>query len=272
MTGPKVETDQENQEIPPIDTTQPNTESDPFAAQREEVRRQALAEANNIYSGAVREVEQRAMALQRQLDAATTQKNNPPADDPSAFLQNPQSQVRDIVRTEMRDTVAPLNEFMMEFRRTSQYDQIKSRLRIHPQLGPVLSTVEPYLDQQYQSLNPLNDSSVAGLIMGLYGQITAGFLANPLGASNVNGGNGSPPIQNHNQNNRPNSNPMPNSNPAPIPPKSNKRNIGEPTEQQRKVMKMNGIETFEEYMDWTESDGTVESMRKIAEKYKKAGA
>lgn len=240
MTGPAVTSDQNSNETNTTEQQDSNVNNDPFAAERVAIRQAALNEAAAIYQPLIQDHERQRQTLEQRLNSVPTVQT---PDDPSSFLQNPQSEVRSIIKNELEQSLAPLNSFMHSFQKQNVYAQIKQQIKVHPHLSNVLPQVESYLDQQYQMLNNLDANSVSGLMMTILGQINAGFLA-PLGGGNNQNNNNN----NNNTQRQPNPSPNTNVNPPVNAPRSNDPNMREPTENERAVMKMNGFKDFAEYL------------------------
>jgi len=228
-------------------TEQPVT--DPFAAQREEVRQAALREAAAAYNGALQDAERRATQANQRVQELERTKQVEIKNDPTQFLANPQQEVTQIVKRELAEAIAPLNQFAQQFQNQNLYGQIKSQLRIQQGLDKVMPQVEGYLDQQYIHLNPLNAGAVAGLMMTILGQIQAGFLA-PLVAQTQTITTGKP---------------LPNPSLVPSPPKVPDKQPDtavELTENQRRVARIQGM-TDAEYVSWMNSSGNINEDRQI---------
>jgi hypothetical protein len=243
-------------------TQQPDSNVDPFAAEREalsaKIRQEVLTEAAQTYNPALSEANRERDRLAQRVQELEQARNTPTPqdDDPSAFLANPQSSIRDIIQKELAATVGPLNDFRAQIERQNGYASIKAQLKMHPQFSAIIPQVEGYLDAEAMNLNPLNPGAVAGLAMTILGQITAGFRQ-PLIAQAP-----TPTPQR--------GNPLPNptipSSPPVAPPVKQGNEIVL-TETERRVAKMQGFPDTAEghklYIAFRDNDGRIDTLRGI---------
>jgi hypothetical protein len=252
MSAPNIVVTKKEEKPTQTSTTEQQAseqQADPFAAEREKVRNAAIAEAAGAYGSALQDAERRANQASQRIAELERDRASVPKkpDDPTAFLANPQTNIREIIREELAATAGTINQFMQQQSAATAYQQIKAQLRIQPGLDKVMPQVEAYLDQQYIHLNPLNAGAVAGLAMTLLGQVTAGFLQ-PLVKTE------SAPVK-----------PLPNPSlqpSAPVKPEPTKTTAVELTEQQRRIARIQGM-TDEEYAAWMGSTGIITDDRKI---------
>lgn len=247
-----------DQEGNPTDTTLPpvtEENTDPFAEQRAQVvaeaRQAALAEAATVYGQAAQDAERRAREAEAKLaERAAAAPAAPTQIDSTEFFSDPQRHTRQIIQEELRSSVGPLNQFMQQTQQQNQYQAIKSQLSMHPQLAPYMGQISNQLDMEAQYLQAVNQQSVAALAFNIIGRAMAGVIPGVA----LNGGvTQAAPV-------------IPGAPPQVAPSAAVvKKQTGvkiELNEHQRAVARMNKL-TDEQYIKWTESDGSITSLREI---------
>lgn len=160
-----------------------------------------------FYIGAARAQEGRINELVGRVDALSAPKDPTPASPDSkalnqAFYEKPFETVRDVVRREVSEAIAPLKEFTSSFAAGNELDRLKMELKADPRLAAVFQIGEAHIDQLVR--NALNGGAklTRELIMGAVssvkggidlGWISAGPLA-PPGAPAPAGGPAPEPI------------------------------------------------------------------------------
>lgn len=229
----------------PTDTTEQQV-TDPFEQARAEARQAALAEAAGVYGSAIQDAERRAREAQEQLNAARVSTQTPPKTVESAeYFADPVSHTRNLIREELAQAVAPLNELARQTQNQNTYMQVKQQLRMHPQLGPHFAAIESVLDQEARYLNQIDVNSVGALAVNIIGRANLGMIpgvalgapARPVAPPQV------PPAAPRN---------VPTAPTTPV----------ELTEDQRRLARMNGM-TDEQYIAFTNNDGSLATLRGI---------
>ena len=218
---------------PPIQPTEqptnsPIDENDPLVKLLMESARQANARADAA--------EQRANRIEERL-------NNPPSPPPPAktldqiraeFFDNPEEANRRVVREEMDRQMAPIMEFIGQFKKQSEgdklIDQFKSDVRFASKWNQQL---ENYVRQQISTLPPgsVNSNMVGMIVLTGLGMQASGMLETPT-----------VPVPNNPTPTNPRSSmPIPpHMNPSPIPPNanpSNRPNVRQLTEDERRLFR-----------------------------------
>lgn len=249
MTGPAISTTE-----PQVTETATQNEpvADQFAAEREATRQATIAEAAATYNPVIQQNARERAELQRQIDELRTA-NAPRAEPVSGadFLQDPSRHIASIVAAEIRNQVAPLNDFVQQTQRQSAYTNLKNQLRMDPGFAAILPQIEAELDQQASGLNPMRIEAIAMMAQTLYGQKAMRGLLTPVPTIPLN----TQPVVNRPVNPSPTPSAPANNTQAPVV----KVNL---TEDERRIARFNNM-TDEQYHAYMHSDGSVADMAKI---------
>lgn len=114
---------------------------------------------------------------ERQIQQLQQQQQQPQQPQKSAdelkqeFYNNPVA----VIQNEVRNAIAPLNDFMLQFRQQDEYSRIKNNYRNNPQFAQIFPSIEPLLDQAMQGA-PVNDANVRTAIFSILGAAQVGLV------------------------------------------------------------------------------------------------
>lgn len=99
-------------------------------------------------------------------------------EDAQAFFAKPHEQVRDIVRREIAEAVAPLKEFTQSLGRESAYDKLKNTFRNDAQFKDIFPEIEGAVDTMVsKQKGEINQSTMMTIVLSAIGakHVTGGF-------------------------------------------------------------------------------------------------
>lgn len=255
MSSP-IQPEQTSTTEPQVTEPQVTEADDPFAEEREkiraQVRQETLAEAAQVYGGALSEAEKRAREYEERLKTTSQASTTPVKQvDSTEFFTDPHTHTRELVRQELAAAVGPLNDFVAQQRNQSAYQMIKQQLSMNPQLAPHMASISHQLDLEAAQLQVINQNTVGMLAINIIGRAVAGFLPGVT----LGGTTAAPVAQIPQRMSAPPQ--VPPASPATAKPVTQKIEL---TEQQLAVARMNG-QTPEQYIAWTNSDGNINTLR-----------
>jgi hypothetical protein len=182
---------------------------------------------------------------QYQNQPPTAQQQQVEEDDPTEFFKKPQSEISGIIQREVREAVAPLMEFVQGYRATAEIDKKINHFKSVPELaGKIDGVIENHLRQIFsQPGAQLNDETFKLAVFSTLGMRAAGMLgdSNPAPTQQP-----TQPVQENKMTVPPHIRPT---NPAAAKLPAGGTNK-QPTEIEKKIMRMNGFKDYNEYLQW----------------------
>lgn len=173
MTAPIVDPNDPN--LPSNQPPTPNSTEIPPSSNNggavETARDQAGFE---LFRSVLGEKERRIQELQQQLNTREVPKDSRPQWD--QFTETPV----DVIRREVAEQVKPINDFVLEMKKTTLANNIKAQLRNQPQYARVLALGEGYVDQVLATMPQITIDSVMVACNIVAGKLAMGELQ-PLG-------------------------------------------------------------------------------------------
>lgn len=200
---------------------------------------------NEALSEQLRQAQEQGSALSERLKKLETPP--PPSQEESTkkFYADPVGETRGIIRQELQETVAPLLDFVREFKGNNKYDQLKNKWRRDARFTAIFDSYEAYIDRALQNIEP-TDAAMLSVLTSIAGSVSLGLISSGQPAP---GGNPVPVTPPHIRPSPP---------PAPKPQKK-ERII---SEEQRRLMRENGM-TEDEYFEHYDTDRMVISPEEI---------
>jgi hypothetical protein len=166
-----------------------------------------------------------------------------------AFFDAPVTNIRDIVREELKETVQPLIDFKEEVKGQGEYERLKSRLKVDPKFSVFLGNpqVERMVDEMMVN-NPKDEQHLYGVIAGLRGAMALGDVPTPQGL-NLGAAPNAPVDTSIPPHLRPS--------PPPLPEgkKEGDVKVRDLTENERRLARERGMKP-EEYLAWIDEEAT----------------
>lgn len=232
----------------------PNPSSDGATETEDEKRKRYIS----ILEDTIREQNRK---LQAAADAGTTQPPTTaskltPEEEKQAFYQDPVTVTRNIVNEALDRTIAPLTEFVREFRGQGTTQRLIERFKVDPRFSNMWdSQIEGAVTNFLGTLSPdqINEATVQSAVIQAIGLRAAGLLQGSPGPTPPptppsTPKNGNPPVPPTPPHMRPSAPPGPGE--QPVKPK-----LRALTENEERIRRENK-QTVEEYLNWLEVPAT----------------
>lgn len=238
----------DNEQVVESETETPSVSSE--ANPSSSVKQDLSTELSTLNQQTIREQQETIARLQTEL----AQKNATPVkeqDDTTSFLNAPRQAIRD----EVASQVKPLQDFVSEMRRDREYDRLVDRLKTQaPALYAGYLENQTYVDQ-IMSTQEATPQNLVGAITMAKGAVAFGLAGNPNPTPPKATTTLTPP------------NIPPSAPPAPKRGEAGKDRIDQlveaMTESQRKAARLQGFTNMREYIEFTEADGDIDSLKGI---------
>jgi hypothetical protein len=226
----------------------------------EEKDRMLLQQAQTIRAGAQKQAE-----FDAKLKEMSDKINAPPPLDTGKlnkdFFSAPHTNIRDLIREELKESIAPLIEFKDQVSAQTNYDRLKAEFKADPRFKDILAvpSVESMLDEAVAATPNITKGGLYGVLVGIRGAMEVGDIPKPGGGAAPVGRSPSdisvPPHL------------RPSPPPLPDDETKGKDKVRELTENERRLAREKGMPS-EEYLAWIDEAATSVSESKIGIKSK----
>lgn len=249
MTNPPTQDPPQNPPAsPPANTPTPSNQSTDSLEATKAFYESLLNDANNRAARA----EADAQAARGNVAAAP-----PPPPVEVDVIGNPQGFLT-AIRQEIKQQVAPLDDFRLQYQRQQQYELNKNLIKANPQVAPHWHLLEPHLNQAFAN-GQLKDTSLNGLAWACQTILGNLVFNNPSILQTAAPAATTPPA------NPPRTPPnvAPSAPPAPVNPNQNGAALRDLTEAEERLRRQWGM-TKEEFLKGSEGDAITVSTPKPA--------